>query len=56
MNLKGPKMRVYCDTDTLFHNIERHADQPRVKLELDALLYLLKQVCCWQDRNAEVSG
>ncbi len=36
-------MRVYCDTDTLLHNIERHADQPRVQAELDALRFLLKQ-------------
>ena|ERR1017187_5031513 len=36
-------MRVYCDTDTLSHNIERHADQPEVRAELDSLRFLLKQ-------------
>ena len=34
-------MRGYCDTDTLFHNTKRHADQPEVKTELDALTVLL---------------
>lgn len=34
-------MRVYCDTDALFHNIEKHADQPEVQAELDALQFLL---------------
>jgi hypothetical protein len=36
-------MRVYCDTDTLFHNIEKHADQAKARAELDALRFLLKQ-------------
>ena len=26
-------MRGYCDTDTLFHNTKRHADQSEVKTE-----------------------
>jgi hypothetical protein len=34
-------MRGYCDTDTLFHNTKRHADQSEVKTELDALTVLL---------------
>ena len=34
-------MRVYCDTDTLFHNTQRHADQCDVKIELQALTFLL---------------
>ena len=36
-------MRIYCDTDTLSHNVERHANQPEVRAELDALRLLLKQ-------------
>jgi hypothetical protein len=33
---KPPK--VYCDTDTLWHNVERHADdEPKAKEELTSL-------------------
>jgi hypothetical protein len=34
-------VRIYCDTDTLFHNIERRKDDPKTKKELDALRGLL---------------
>lgn len=36
-------MRVYCDTDTLFHNTKRHADQRHVLTELNALTILLNK-------------
>jgi hypothetical protein len=34
-------MKVYCDSDTLFHNIARHKDTPKAQTELDALTRLL---------------
>lgn len=36
-------MRIYCDTDTLLHNTKRHADQPDVRTELNALTVLLNK-------------
>jgi hypothetical protein len=34
-------MHVYCDSDTLFHNIARHRDDPKAQTELTALTHLL---------------
>jgi len=30
-------MKIYCDTDTLFHNVKRQEKEPKTKNELLAL-------------------
>jgi len=39
-------MKIYCDTDTLFHNVKRQETEPKTGKELLALEKLLK---CWRD-------
>jgi hypothetical protein len=36
-------MKVYCDTNALFHNISRHKEEPNAQRELDALEQLLQR-------------
>jgi hypothetical protein len=40
-------MKIYCDTDTLLNNVERHREQNQVQRELEALKELLgrRQSC-----------
>jgi len=38
-------MKIYCDTDTLFHNVKRQEEEPKTKNELLALQKLLD---CWR--------
>jgi hypothetical protein len=34
-------MQVYCDTDTLFHNVQRQSNEPKTRVEMHALQHLL---------------
>ena len=36
-------MKLYCDTDTLLHNIQRHGDQNDVRREMEGLEELLQR-------------
>ena len=49
-------MRVYCDTDTLFHNIAKHLNQPAVQAELNALQLLLSFVAFTSGKDCNFEG